>query len=102
MEMLLYSKSVKINRRKVVAHCVALKQEISTDTVLKKKNELIKVILKLNNTSLKKNQYQIASLLLLFVSCTSIINQLSMITLILQKEIKEHLNLQLMTLQVLK
>ena len=102
MEMLLYSKPVKINRRKVVAHCVALKQEISTNTVLKKKNELIKVILKLNNTSLKKNQYQIASLLLLFVSCTSIINQVSIITLILQKEIKEHLNLQLMTLQVLK
>ena len=46
MKMLLYSKIARMNKRKIVVHNASLKGEVSTNTDLKKKNELLKLILK--------------------------------------------------------
>ena len=44
--MLLYSKIARMNKREIVVHNASLKGEVSTNTDLKKKIELLKLILK--------------------------------------------------------
>ena len=44
--MLLYSKTARMNKRKIVVHNASLKGEVSTNTDLNRKNELLKLILK--------------------------------------------------------
>ena len=46
MKMLLYSKIARMNKRNIVVHNASLKVEVSTNTDLNRKNELLKLILK--------------------------------------------------------